>query len=89
MPSIREELHQAAELWNLHRIRSQSLNRNSRSGRPDILYFLPELNGKINYTEVVPSPEVIIVFPRNTPISGITKSRTISNYWYTLTKKLQ
>lgn len=49
MPLIREELHRVAELWNLHRIRPQSSNRDSPAGRPEILYFLPELNGKVSY----------------------------------------
>ena len=49
MPLIREELHRTAELWNLHRIRPQPSNRDSPSGRPEILYFLPQLNGRTNY----------------------------------------
>lgn len=53
MPLIREELHRCAELWNLHRIRPQSSNLDSPSGRPDVLYFLPELNGKVNHAHDV------------------------------------
>ena len=49
MPLIREELHQTAGLWNLHRIRPQPLNRDSPSGRPDVLYFFPQLNGTVDY----------------------------------------
>lgn len=36
IPLIREELHQTAEVWNLHRIRPQPLNRDSPSGTPDV-----------------------------------------------------
>ena len=53
MPLIREELHRCAELWNLHRIRPQSSNPDSPSGRPDVLYFLPELNGKVSHAHDV------------------------------------
>ena len=53
MPLIREELFRCAELWNLHRIRPQPLNRYSPSGRPDILFFLPELNGKVSHSHAV------------------------------------
>ena len=37
MPLIREELHHVTDLWNLHKIRPQPSNRDSPSGRPDIL----------------------------------------------------
>ena len=37
---LRDELHRAAKLWNLHRIRP-STNMESPSGRPDVLFFLP------------------------------------------------
>lgn len=53
MPLIREELYRCAELWNLHRIRPQSSNPDSPSGRPDILYFLPELKGKASHAHDV------------------------------------
>ncbi|CAH3031370.1 unnamed protein product, partial [Pocillopora meandrina] len=41
MPILRDELHGAARLWNLHRI-LPSTNSKSPSGRPDVLFFLPE-----------------------------------------------
>lgn len=53
MPLLQEEVSRCAELWNLHRIRPQSLNYDSPSGRPDILYFLPELKGRVNYVHEV------------------------------------
>jgi len=34
--------------WNLHRIRP-STNMESLSGRPDVLFFLPEVSGTRNY----------------------------------------
>ena len=44
MPLIREELHKFAMQWNLHKIRP-SRNIESPSGRPDLLYFIPENTG--------------------------------------------
>ena len=37
MPLIRHELYRVAELWNFHRVRQQSSNGDSPSGRPDVL----------------------------------------------------
>ena len=42
MPVIRFELHKVAVLWNLHKIK-RSTNQESPSGRPDMLYFVPEV----------------------------------------------
>lgn len=44
MPVLRKELHRVAVLWNLHRIRP-STNAESPNGRPDMLYFVPEITG--------------------------------------------
>lgn len=44
MPVLRKELHRVAVLWNLHRIRPSS-NAESPNGRPDMLYFVPEITG--------------------------------------------
>lgn len=48
MPMLRDELHWAARLWNLHRMRP-STNMVSPPGRPDVLFFLPEVSGTRNY----------------------------------------
>ena len=49
---IQEELNKAAKLWNLHRMRP-STNPESPPGRPDMLYFLPEIiNTEENKTVV-------------------------------------
>jgi len=48
MPIIQKEMHQVAKLWNLHHIRP-STNSESTSGRPDVLYFLPEKTETIDY----------------------------------------
>ena len=58
MSLIREELHHVAELWNLRKIRPQPSNRDSPSGRPDILRFLPELNGGVSYIHDVTLDDV-------------------------------
>ena len=42
MGLIRDELHRFARLWNNHRIRP-AINCASPSGRPDLLYYLPEV----------------------------------------------
>lgn len=44
MPLIQGELDRVTQHWNLHKIRLSS-NEESPSGRPDVLYFLPELSG--------------------------------------------
>ena len=43
MDLIRDELHRFARLWNNHRIRP-SINWESLSSRPDLLYYLPEVS---------------------------------------------
>ena len=45
---LRDELHRAARLWNVHKIRP-STNVESPSGRPNVLFFLPEVSESRNY----------------------------------------
>ena len=52
MNVLRNELHQVAKLWNLHRIRP-SVNSDSPPGRTDLLYFLPQATDTINYATAV------------------------------------
>ena len=52
MDVLRNELHQVAKLWNLHRIRP-SANNESPPGRPDLLYFVPQATDTINYATPV------------------------------------
>ena len=47
MNTIRGELHRFAIQWNLHKIRP-SRDEDFPSGRPDLLYHVPELNGARN-----------------------------------------
>ena len=42
MSILHDELQRAAKLWNVHKIRPSS-NPESPPGRPDMLYFLPEI----------------------------------------------
>ena len=44
MRVIQDELNRVAKHWNLHRIRLQH-NVECPSGRPDILFLVPELEG--------------------------------------------
>lgn len=47
MKVIQHELDRVAQHWNLHRIRLQH-NVESPPGRPDTLFFVPELEGDLN-----------------------------------------
>lgn len=47
LPLLKEELNHIAQHWNLHKIRP-SINQESPPGRPDVLYFLPELKETIS-----------------------------------------
>jgi len=51
MPILRDELNRTARQWNLHRIRP-STNLESPSGRPDVLFFLPEVSDTKNHMDV-------------------------------------
>ena len=59
MDLIQDELNRAALEWNLHRIRP-STNLESPSGKPDILYFLPELKGAQDYSTPIDVEEIEI-----------------------------
>ena len=63
MQVLRDELYKFAEQWNLHRMRP-STNVESPSGRPDILYFLPEINGARNLITVVSLDDVEVAEQR-------------------------
>jgi len=63
MNVLRDELHRAARLWNLHRIRL-STNVESPSGRPDVLFFLPEVSNKRNFLTDVDLDELEIAEER-------------------------
>ena len=49
MSILRDKLNREVGLWNLHRIRS-STNLKFPSGRPNVLFFFPEVSGTRNYT---------------------------------------
>lgn len=57
MPVSRAELQRVAQHWNLHKIRP-SKNEDSPAGRPDVLYFIPEADGRASYLNEVPEEEV-------------------------------
>ena len=59
MDLMQEELHRVALDWNVHRIRP-STNLESPSGKPDILYFLPELKGAQDYSTLIDADEIEI-----------------------------
>lgn len=49
MELIREELNTIARLWNNHVIRPIKNNSASPSGRPELLFFIPELSNTQNF----------------------------------------
>jgi hypothetical protein len=57
MHLIQAELDRIAVHWNLHSIRKQ---RNSEvpNGKPDYMYFVPELFGGHNYGKIVDQNDV-------------------------------
>lgn len=59
MDLIQMELHRAALEWNIHKIRP-STNLESPSGKPDVLYFLPELVNAQDYSTLVDTDEINI-----------------------------
>ena len=46
---LKDELDRTAEVWNAHVI-SPSKNENVPHGRPNVMYFVPELYNTQNYT---------------------------------------
>ena len=48
MDLIQNELAEVAHEWNTHRIRPSSTNP---GGMPDMLYFLPEIEGYFDHIE--------------------------------------
>ena len=48
LPIVRRELHLVAELWNTHNIQRQK-RCEVEGGKPDIMYFTPEIYGTHNY----------------------------------------
>ena len=70
MHILQDELQRAARLWNLHRIRPSS-NPESPPGRPDMLYFLPEITSTEDYITTLDMDDVEIAdemcCPRDLP----------------------
>ena len=56
---IQDELTRIARHWNLHKIRLCA-NTESLPGRPDVLYFLPQLHDTLDFKVAVPSDELSI-----------------------------
>ena len=57
LPVLRKELHMVAELWNTHNIQSQK-RHDVEGGKPDIMYFIPEVYNTYNYLCVVDVEDV-------------------------------
>lgn len=54
---IKDELHRFARLWNNHRI-TPSINCESLSGRPDFLYYLPEISATQDFLVSIDDDEI-------------------------------
>ena len=52
MDLIQAELDRIAQHWNTHEIRQQR-NANIPCGKPDILYYIPEMYGCLNFGNIV------------------------------------
>ena len=48
LPVIRRELRLVVELWNTHNIQRQTRSE-VEGGKPDVMFFTPEIHGKENY----------------------------------------
>lgn len=59
IPLLQQELNRVAQHWNLHKIRP-SFNQESPPGRPDVLYFLPELHGVSSYLKSIDDDELLV-----------------------------
>lgn len=57
MPLLEDELIRVVQEWNLHKIRPSS-NESSPPGRPETLYFLPEVTGTSSYLNDVPATDI-------------------------------
>ena len=56
---MQKELHRVVLDWNFYRIRP-STTLESPSGKPDILYFIPDLKGAQDYSTLVDADEIEI-----------------------------
>lgn len=52
MGIIRKELHQVMNEWNLHKI-STKKNSECEKGKPDVMFFMPEVHGTVSYGHLV------------------------------------
>ena len=57
MRLLQDELARTVQEWNLHKTRPSS-NESSPPGRPETLFFLPELTSTISYLNNVPAVDV-------------------------------
>ena len=59
MDILQDELHRVAAEWNLHPIRRNRDNENPH-GKPDVMYFTPELQNTYDYGFQVKLEDVAI-----------------------------
>lgn len=63
MKIIQEELSRFSQIWNLHKIR-KSRNPESPDGRPDVLYFLPDVTASRDLLTAVSPDDIEIARER-------------------------
>ncbi|KAK2554872.1 hypothetical protein P5673_023534 [Acropora cervicornis] len=59
MPVLQDELRRVVQEWNLHKIRPSS-DESSPPGRPETLYFLPELTGTSSYLNNIKAIDIYV-----------------------------
>ena len=60
MPVLRQELYSVAKLWNTHQIRVKRGEADVPGGKPDLMFFLPEVYSSKNYLVRKDERDVII-----------------------------
>ncbi|OWF36955.1 hypothetical protein KP79_PYT02570 [Mizuhopecten yessoensis] len=58
MDALQTDLDRIAQHWNSHDIRPQRTYRELPSGKPDVMYFVPELTDGHNFKTVVDAEDV-------------------------------
>ena len=58
---LQQEFTPVAQHWNPYKVRP-SLDQESPSGQPDVLYFLPELPGVSSYLKHIEDDELLVAF---------------------------
>ena len=82
MSVLQDELHRAARLWNVHKVRTSS-NPESPPERPDILYFLPEITETQDFLMRVELEDFELAkevcYPQNPPLTCSSEFKDLAD----------